>query len=143
MKASFFTAATSAQIAQTPATVPAPNGNVLDWGIAIAILVFLGREALTMFKNKDAEEAKLTATLIEDQRQTNKELRKFLEAEQLGISRISDALSQMEQRLARHSTELLVDNRERLAKIADQMTALHKRLDRMDVKHGSDSNQPE
>lgn len=124
-------------IAQTPATVTPPNSNVLDWGIAIAVLVYLVKEGFSIFKTKDAAEASLITTLIEDQRQTNRELRKFLESEQLGIARIFDGLSQMEQRLSRHSTELLVDNRDRLGKMADQLTALHKRLDRIEAKLGS------
>jgi hypothetical protein len=53
--------------AQAPS---APPNSFLDWGIAIAILLYILKAASDWFKAKDAKEEALTDTLITDLRTT-------------------------------------------------------------------------
>lgn len=56
------------------ATQPPVPGSINDWGIALAILLYLAREGLSWVKRKDSDEAALTSTLVNDLRRTNQEL---------------------------------------------------------------------
>jgi hypothetical protein len=54
---------------QTPAVPPSPiPQSLFEGSIAVAIVIFILREGLTLFKKKDADEATLIGSLIQDLR---------------------------------------------------------------------------
>ncbi len=140
-----------AQNPSNPPAIPGPNSNFLDWGIAIAVLMFIVREAVSFFKKKDEEDSQLTNTLIQDLRNTNQgllqkqidilvELRESQENESGSLTRMEKAIREMmvqyqaeAQVQKRDSTLMLVEVREQLTVIRLQLDALHKRLDKASI----------
>lgn len=121
-------------IAQAPPPSVAPPPNAwTEWGVLGAILFFIVKEAAAFLKQKDTSESNLTNSLIADIRNTNQELRRYLEAESKANDKTLQALSGIEQRLSRHSAELILDNREMVTKLELKIDALHKRLDNSGV----------
>jgi hypothetical protein len=120
-------------IAQSSTPVASPPSALTEWGILGAIVFLVVKEGIAFLKQKDTQEGALTSTLIADIRDTNRELRTYLEEERKASKQTLDELSRMEQRLSRQSTELIVDNRERVAKVIALVEALHARLDQVGV----------
>jgi hypothetical protein len=55
-----------AQVQPTPSSVSTPTPPLMEGGLMVAIVVYLIKEGVGFFKQKDASEEKLTASLIED-----------------------------------------------------------------------------
>lgn len=61
MRAAFI-----AQLQPTPSSVPTPTPPLMEGGLTVAIIVYLIKEGIGFFKQKDASEDRLMASLIED-----------------------------------------------------------------------------
>ena len=122
-------------IAQSPTVPPppAPPTGLTEWGVLGAVLLYAVKEIVAFLKQKDTSESTLTNSLVTDIRETNKELREYLQHGDRAADKIIKALGDMEPRLASHSSQLLLDQRERLAKLTSQVEALHTRLDKQGV----------
>lgn len=119
-------------ILQSPPPVAPPAG-LTEWGVLGAIVFFVVKEGVVFLKQKDSKEADLTNSLIADIRNTNKELREFLERDAKSSDRVMDALLRTEQKLSRNQTEIMIDNRENLARLTAMVAALHNRFDQMGI----------
>ncbi len=128
----------SSYLAQTQAPVTPPTP-LLEWGVLGAIVFFLVKEGVHFFKQKDQDEGRLTATLIDDIRTTNKELRDYLQQQSTQWDALRFELQGLEGRLARRQTELIIDNRERLAQLEKTLEALHSRLDKASIHRAGES----
>ena len=110
-----------------------PPGVLNDWGISLAILLFLAREAIAFFKHKDSQEATLTATLVNDLRATNQAL---LTQQAQAIAQQAEVLQQIGEGIgcqSRTNTEVLGEIRalrDLVVLQGEQCKALHARLDR-------------
>lgn len=126
-------------ISQTPAPAPSsPPAPVLEWGVLGAIVFLVFKEGLALFKQKDQDEAALTGSLIKDIRDTNRELREYLESQKRSGEALRLELQAMEGRLARRQTEIIVDTREKLAEMGQVLGALHARLDKAEIHQASE-----
>ncbi|NJR38552.1 MAG: hypothetical protein HC781_06495 [Leptolyngbyaceae cyanobacterium CSU_1_4] len=143
-----------------------PPKSISDWGMAIAILVFVSKELLAIWKRKDEAESKLTESLIQDLRAKEKGFvqeqgdvlkeifllqKKFLE-EIKTLSKAAAALNTGYQisltQMQRETAVVVVEVRqshqqilEHLSAIETQLRALHRRLDE-DQGEKSYLNQP-
>lgn len=141
-------------IQAAPASIPqAPNGNILDWGVAIAVLVYLIKEAIGLFHKKEEAESKLTSTLIEDLRQGRSEqiasqqaMTERLVTTQERTTTTLDKLNRNLDQLLASAQEDKRDNAVIIAELRDlrdkvvvqgkQLEALHDRLDKSQVPAG-------
>lgn len=120
---------------------------IAEWGVAIAVCVFLIREGILFFKTKDASESQQYKALIDDlMARANKAdslwlpALKSIHAQQQQILALIEKVerNQSEQAL-RHNSEMittmkqsalaLAEVREQLAIIKETAKALHSRMD--------------
>lgn len=140
-------------IAQSTPSTPAissPSSNVLDWGIAIAVLVYLVKEAIGMFKTKEESESALTTSLIEDLRTGRREMvdgqrqmtERLIQTQERTGSTLREIESCMKELVSaaqqdkRDAAIVLSEVRElqRAAVVqGEQIRALHDRLDKIGV----------
>ena len=141
-------------LAQQPAAIPpAPSGNVLDWGIAIAVLVFLAKEAIGLFHKKEEAESALTNTLIQDLRQGRSEQIASQQAMTERLATVQERTTTTLEKLNRSVEELnsaaqqdkrdnaviiaeLRDLRDKVVVVNRQLEAVHERLDKLQVPAG-------
>jgi DNA anti-recombination protein RmuC len=138
--------------AETPTPSAVPN-SFLDWGIAIAILLYILREGTKWFQAKDAKEEALTDTLITDLRTTAIETQKqqalLLEGISLSQKRSAESLERSEKLLKslfesdqREMRELAVVQTQlnaifhELTVTSEKVNSIHHRLDSYGVPSG-------
>jgi hypothetical protein len=138
----------SPSLANTPPASPPPGW--LDWGIALAICLFVGRTLFDWFKQKDQSEAELTHTLIGDMRSERREslttqseilgkLNTSQERTAKTLTLISDRLNDISvasQQDKRDVAVLVIELRalrDSQVILVEQVRALHDRLDRMNI----------
>lgn len=121
---------------------------IAEWGVAVALCLFLIREGIMFFKSKDASESEQYKALIEDLRS------RAGKADTMWLPALKAIHSQQQQMLAliekvernqadmaiRHNTEMiqtmkqsalaLAEVREQLAIIKADTKALHSRMDK-------------
>jgi FtsZ-binding cell division protein ZapB len=119
----------------------------LDWGIAIAVLLFIVKTAIDFFKEKDKSESALMDSLISDLRTEGQQLREAqaatlskmsnLQEQQLAsLSKISESLKSLsivEQQQKRDFAVLAMqqrDLRDQIVILGEQIKALHGRMDK-------------
>jgi glyceraldehyde-3-phosphate dehydrogenase/erythrose-4-phosphate dehydrogenase len=117
-----------ALIAQSPST-PQPPPGLTEWGVLGAIVFLVVKEGITFLKDKDSTESNLTNVLITDIRNTNADLREYLEKQRKTADSIVANLDRVEQKLSRNQTEIVVAHRESLARLTAMVAAIHVRLD--------------
>lgn len=61
------------QASTSPPTVPLTPSPLIEGSLIAAVVVYLIKEGVSFFKKKDEDEAKLTATLIQDLRTSHRE----------------------------------------------------------------------
>jgi hypothetical protein len=132
--------------------IPNPSPSVLDWGIAIAVLLFIAKTGLDFFKEKDKSETELTACLISDLRNDARAAREtqattLARLAQLqekttenltAVSKALDRLTLADQEHKRDVAVILNQQRqieERLILVGGQLKAIHERLDKSGVPH--------
>lgn len=121
---------------------------VAEWGIAIALCLFLIREGIQFFKSKDASESEQYKALIDDLRARASKADslwlpalKSVHAQQQQILAIIEKVERNQADMAiRHNTEMiqtmkqsalaLAEVREQLAIIKADGKALHSRMDK-------------
>jgi hypothetical protein len=143
----------SVVLLETPPAPSAVPNSFLDWGIAIAILLYILREATKWFKAKDEKEDALTDTLITDLRTTAIETQKqqalLLEGISLSQKRSAESLERSEKLLKslfesdqREMRELAVVQTQlnaifhELTVTSEKVSALHHRMDAQGVPSG-------
>jgi hypothetical protein len=124
----------------------------LDWGIAIAVLLFIVKTAIDFFKEKDKSETELTTSLISDlrtdarlaretqtttlQRLTN--LQERTTENLASVGKALDKLALADQAHKRDVAVMTVQQREiqeRLIILGEQIKAVHERMDKIHVPH--------
>lgn len=133
-------------------TIPTPAPGVLDWGIAIAILLFVAKTGFDFFKEKDKSETELTTTLISDLRTDARAAR---EAQATTLARLTnlqertteniEAVGKALDKLAladqahKRDVAMLVTQMAKLEERAiltqEAVRAVHERLDKFHVPH--------
>lgn len=138
----------TAIIGQTqPQTVPPPpSAALLDWGIAGALVLYLGKEAIAFFKQKDEKDDRLTDSLIQDLRGEAQSLVRhnnalLLELRSMAINaaqdrkKLSEAIHEanmLSQTLKRDTAGIYLEcrsNRDVLVILDSKIDAIHSRLD--------------
>lgn len=134
--------------------IPSPGANVTEWSVLIAVLFYVGKEAIAFFKEKDKSEGELTTSLISDLRLEAKSSRE-LQATTLGnivklqdrtadtleaVRDTLDQLSRSDQEHKRDAAMLILEIRgvrDEMVLMREQMKAIHDRLDRHQIPRGS------
>lgn len=132
-------------IAQASPPFPSPASpiphSLFEGGVAIAIVVYLIKEATALFKKKDEDEAKLNAVLIEDLRRERSEQLDQMQgvlaqvhgsyrALAIAMQRVSQSISGINQTLqqqARTNTEIWHS----LRQVQQQNLMLNAKIDRI------------
>ncbi|MGL4621183.1 MAG: hypothetical protein ACRCZS_19320 [Chroococcidiopsis sp.] len=123
------------------------HSSMLDWGIAIAILVFILREGLRFFQSKDASESALTAKLIEDLRgerqQQMRQMGQLLLELKASHQRIAETNSQISTAIAEISVAIQQGKRSEseifaaLRNIERQLTVLSEKIEHKEESRSS------
>lgn len=127
--------------------LPAPGTNVTEWSVLIAVLFYIGKEAIAFFKEKDKSEGELTTSLISDLRSEAKNSRE-IQASTLGnivklqdrttavLEGVKDTLEELSRSDQEHKRDVAMLIME-IRRVADEMVltreqvrAVHDRLDR-------------
>lgn len=142
------------QAAKNPG-VPSPAPGILDWGIAIAVLLFIAKTGFDFFKEKDKSEAELATSLISDlrtdarlaretQTTTLNRLTNLQERTTENIASVGKALDKLVLADQAHKRDVAVlaiqqrDIHEKLIILGEQIRAVHERLDKFHVPHSKE-----
>ncbi|MDZ7355891.1 MAG: hypothetical protein ONB55_22450 [candidate division KSB1 bacterium] len=139
----------------TTPTIPTPAPGVLDWGIAIAVLLFIAKTGFDFFKEKDKSEAELTTSLISDLRMdarlaretqttTLQRLTNLQERTTENLASVGKALDKLALADQAHKRDVAMmtvqqrDIQEKLIILGQQVKAVHERLDKFHVPHSGE-----
>jgi hypothetical protein len=137
-----------AQVQPTPSPVPTAAPPLMEGGLTVAIIVYLIKEGIGFFKQKDASEEKLTASLIEDIRNDRNvhfrqqaemliQLKGSHDKIALAIERISVSTADINTALQlskRTETEIFHS----LRQVQQEMIVLHEKIDRLTTPDTTD-----
>jgi hypothetical protein len=131
---------TTALTTPTPtAPITAPPNGITEWGLLIAIVVWLGQRGWTYFSRKENEESGLIKTLITDLREAQAQLLKDSKDAQLqlfqqislkeSVGRMYSLTKDEVQRALATQANMYTATIERLGRLEQKLDALHRRLD--------------
>lgn len=102
---------------------------IAEWGVALAICLMAIKYLMDNQKKRDDQEQLLLDRFINDQYETIEKLRAYLDDQGNSVRQIKTALGEVEQRVTRRQTEILVAVNEKVVKLLNTTEALHRRMD--------------